>query len=79
MNNEVRIHGYLCKSETYDSLELYNKPPKRITFGCLKYWTYSSGDESQLRVLPKEIMPELKWKDEPVEVELVMSVEKVNK
>ena len=77
MNNEVKIHGYLCKSEPYNDLELYSKLPKRITFGGFNYWTYSSTDNESCRRVPENVMPELTWEDEPVEVELIMSVKKI--
>ena len=78
MNNEVRIHGYLCKSDPYKDLEFYNIPPKRVSFGAHAFWTHSREDSTCMYV-PSEIMPELTWQESPVEVELVMSVEKVNK
>lgn len=85
MDNSVKIHGWLCRSEGYNNLEFYSKIPKRVLAigdAPINHWTYS--EVCMVKTIPLEIMPELKWEDEPVEVELTIGVtfsalEKINK
>ena len=82
MDNSVKIHGWLCRSDGYNNLEFYSKIPKRVWGEYINHWTYS--DVCIVKIIPLEIMPELKWEDEPIEVELTIGVtfsalEKLNK
>lgn len=78
MSKEVKIEGYLCRSEGYNNLEFYDKPPKRL-YGegdhPINHWTYS--EVCCIKILPLEMMPELTWEDEPVKVILTLGIEKV--
>jgi len=72
MGNSVKIHGWLCRSDGYEHLEFYDKMPKRLWGDHINHWTYS--EVCMVKILPLEIMPELTWEDEPIEVELEISV-----
>jgi hypothetical protein len=72
----IKIHGYLIRSDGYNHLEFYDRFPKRIYGKYDNHWTYQ--EPSCVKVLPLEIMPELSWEDEPVEVDLEMPVTKKN-
>jgi len=74
----VRYHGYLVRSDGYNGLEFYEKPPKRVLGTYINHWTYTDPGEFS-EVLPLRIMPNLTWEDEPVEVILEMKVLAVNK
>ena len=71
---QIKIHGYLVRSEGYNHLEFYDSLPKRIYGKHVNHWTYQ--ECCYMTVVPLEIMPELTWEDEPVEVDLEMSVTK---
>jgi phage-related protein len=72
MDRVAKIHGWLCRSEGYEHLEFYDKMPKRVWGKHINHWTYS--EVCIEKIIPLEIMPELKWEDEPVEVELTIGV-----
>lgn len=71
----VKIHGYLVRSDGYNNLEFYVNLPKRIYGRYINHWTYK--ESCYVKILPLELMPELTWEDEPVEVDLEISVTKV--
>lgn len=77
MSKAVKIHGWVCRSDGYNTLEFYDKMPKRVLGEHINHWTYS--EECIMKVLPLELMPDLKWEDEPVEVELTLRVTIVKK
>ena len=74
----VKYHGYIVRSDGYNGLEFYEKPPKRVWGTYDNHWTYTDPREFS-DVLPLKIMPDLKWEDEPVEVVLETKVLVVNK
>ena len=74
----VKHHGYIVRSDGYNNLEFYEKPPKRVWGTYINHWTYTDPREFS-DVLPLKIMPDLKWEDEPVEVILETKVLVVNK
>ena len=74
----VKHHGYIVRSDGYNNLEFYEKPPKRVWGTYINHWTYTDPKEFS-DVLPLKIMPDLKWEDEPVEVILETKVLVVNK
>ena len=73
----IKIHGYLVRSEGYNNLEFYDSLPERIYGKYINHWTYQK--PCYTKALPLELMPELTWEDEPVEVDLEISVTKKNK
>lgn len=69
----VKHHGYVVRSEGYNGLEFYEKPPKRVFGTYVNHWTYTDPREFS-DVLPLAVMPNLEWEDEPVEVILETKV-----
>ena len=74
----VNYRGYIVRSDDYNGLEFYEKPPKRI-FGVHDNHRTYTGHEEFPYLLPLKIMPNLTWEDEPVEVILDTKVLVVNK
>ena len=71
----IKIHGYLVRSEGYNNLEFYDSLPKRIYGEYVNHWTYQ--EPCYVEVLPLELRPTTTWEDEPVEVDLEMSVTEI--
>lgn len=63
---EETFKGWAAKDKGYDYPCVYKNRPKRTTSGS---WYDGSGD---LIILRKDSLPDLKWEDEPIEVEITI-------
>jgi len=72
MNGKYKIKGWVARDQITggDKTNLYfgYEKPTRIKTGLYNTW-FGFGDFISL---PKEMFPELTWKDEPIEVEFTI-------
>ena len=73
-----KIHGWVARDMgplnaldlNIGKLKLWPKVPIRNNVGC--FWMPDFPQDAAIMDLPEETMPELGWKSEPVEVELLI-------
>lgn len=44
----VKYHGYIVRSDGYNGLEFYEKPPKRVWGTYDNHWTYTNPENFQM-------------------------------
>ena len=65
INNGPKIKGWVARDDDLNHIHLFHNKPLRSK------WTWACGYPALQ--LPDSFMPELKWEDEPVEVELIIN------
>ena len=65
--NEVKIKGWVARDSFLDVVSLYSTKPYRN--GGIGIWNILSGG---CIGLSKDLFPDLKWEDEPLEVEITI-------
>ena len=71
--NQATISGYVARDKFQDMLVLFTKKPYRSDEESLGLWKYHSGS---CVCLPERTFKDLKWEDEPVEVDIVITQKK---
>lgn len=65
--NSTTMSGYVARDKFQDFLSLFTKKPYRSDEQSLGIWKYASGS---CMSLPEKAFKDLKWEDEPLEVEV---------
>ena len=64
------IKGYVARDEDGQLCIFYGDRPHRG--GCNRWWHPEHCAIGDWMNIPEEMFPELKWEDEPIEVELII-------
>ena len=63
------IEGYVARDKDGQLCVFYGDKPQRG--GCNRWWHPEHCPVGDWMNIPEEMFPELKWEDEPIEVELI--------
>ena len=69
MAKEEKLKGWVARDKFDNGLSIYSvAKPERKKF----YWSNDGNKGASRMFINKELLPELKWEDEPIEVELII-------
>lgn len=69
MTTEEKLKAWVARDKFFDGLSIYSvvKPKREKGF-----WSNDGNKDASCMFINKKLFPELKWKDEPIEVELII-------
>ncbi len=69
MAQEEKLKAWVARDKSFDGLSIYSvAKPKRERW----FWSNDGNKGASRMFINNELFPELRWEDEPIEVELII-------